>query len=354
MEDIWKKTYESGKSLFRDSLTTPPHSSNDVLGAATATQEGFVVVRTLTAQSDATNAQSSGNVQICAVPSDSGHATASIISDMIAKHMLNTEQAQAFRLVAEHAEKDQAESFTMFLGGAGGTGKSRVITALSDFFASRNEKRRLRLAAYTGIAAAGIRGITLHTALNLNQLKRMLESNGNCSRKQLVAAWDGVDYLFIDEVSMVGCELLYDISNALSLAKGSSLPFGGVNVIFAGDFLQLPPVGSTPLYSAPESLISKPNDSLTEDGQKKLKGLTLWQGLNHVVLLTQSMRQSGPENELFRQLLAKSRFGNTTNEQIDLLETRVLGKAAVDLSDPTWATAPIITRSNAVKDALNI
>jgi len=80
-----------------------------------------VVVRMLTAQSDTTNAQSSGNVQIRAVPSESAHATASIISDMIAKHTLNTEQAHAFRLVAEHAEKDQAESFTMFLGGAGGT-----------------------------------------------------------------------------------------------------------------------------------------------------------------------------------------------------------------------------------------
>jgi len=36
------------------------------------------------------------------------------------------------------------------------------------------------------------------------------------------------------------------------------------------------------------------------------------------------------------------------------VETRVLGKAAVDLSHPTWAVAPIITGSNAVKDALNI
>ena len=51
----------------------------------------------------------------------------------------------------------------------------------------------------------------------------------------------GVDYLFIDEVSMIGCEMLHNISRALTEAKGSMMAFGGVNVIFAGDFAQLTP-----------------------------------------------------------------------------------------------------------------
>jgi hypothetical protein len=55
--------------------------------------------------------------------------------------------------------------------------------------------------------------------------------------------WEGVDYLFIDEISMIGCSLLYNISEALIEAKGNTSPFGGINVIFAGDFAQLPPVG---------------------------------------------------------------------------------------------------------------
>ncbi|KDQ54424.1 hypothetical protein JAAARDRAFT_90231, partial [Jaapia argillacea MUCL 33604] len=51
----------------------------------------------------------------------------------------------------------------MYLGGPGGTGKSRVINALKDFFVQRNQSRRLRLASYTGVAARNIGGMTLHS-----------------------------------------------------------------------------------------------------------------------------------------------------------------------------------------------
>jgi hypothetical protein len=38
--------------------------------------------------------------------------------------------------------------------------------------------------------------------------------------RDIMTIWEGVDYLFIDEITMVGCALLYEISSAL---KGSSL-----------------------------------------------------------------------------------------------------------------------------------
>lgn len=57
--------------------------------------------------------------------------------------------------------------------------------------------------------------------------------------------WVGVDYLFIDEVSMIGCGLLTNMSEVLTHTKGRNEPFGGVNMIFAGDFAQLPLVSQT-------------------------------------------------------------------------------------------------------------
>jgi len=48
---------------------------------------------------------------------------------------------------------------------------------------------------------------------------------------------------------MIGCRLLLEISKALNDAKQNQLPFGGLNIIFAGDFAQLPPVGETRLFS---------------------------------------------------------------------------------------------------------
>ncbi|KAJ7237773.1 hypothetical protein C8J57DRAFT_1032689, partial [Mycena rebaudengoi] len=131
----------------------------------------------------------------------------------IRKWTLNKEQAHTFRIIAHHSLEDQPEQLRMLITGPGGTGKSRVIDALRDFFTLRGQSRRLRLAAYTGVAARKIKGMTLHAALCINQHKKA--STETRTRRDLTAMWEGVDYLFIDEVSMVGCSLLLQISQAL-------------------------------------------------------------------------------------------------------------------------------------------
>ncbi|KAI0335958.1 hypothetical protein GY45DRAFT_1234888, partial [Cubamyces sp. BRFM 1775] len=85
---------------------------------------------------------------------------------------LNCEQRRAFMIVARHSLDNRPEPLRMFLGGVGGTGKSRVIKALTAYFAARNQSRRLRLASFTGVAARNINGTTLHAALGLDQRKR--------------------------------------------------------------------------------------------------------------------------------------------------------------------------------------
>jgi ATP-dependent DNA helicase PIF1 len=56
--------------------------------------------------------------------------------------------------------------------------------------------------------------------------------------------WTGVDILIVDEVSMMS-KKLFDLLNELGrrVRKNSDRPFGGIQVIFSGDFYQLPPVG---------------------------------------------------------------------------------------------------------------
>ncbi|KAJ7730750.1 hypothetical protein B0H16DRAFT_1329734, partial [Mycena metata] len=93
-----------------------------------------------------------------------------IVSDvpgLIQKHTLNTEQARAFSIVADHSMSKDRAPLRMHLGGPGGTGKSRVINPLQDFFVARGESRRFRLSSYTGVAARNISGMTLHAALML-------------------------------------------------------------------------------------------------------------------------------------------------------------------------------------------
>ncbi|KAJ7776486.1 hypothetical protein DFH07DRAFT_731881, partial [Mycena maculata] len=131
----------------------------------------------------------------------------------VQKWTLNREQARAFRIIAHHSLQNRPDQLRMLLTGPGGTGKSRVIDALRDFFELRGQGRRLRLAAYTGVAARNINGMTLHAALCINQ--RTNGTSQTKTRKGLTAMWEGVDYLFIDEVSMVGCSLLLQVSQAL-------------------------------------------------------------------------------------------------------------------------------------------
>ncbi|KAJ7079217.1 hypothetical protein C8R43DRAFT_863756, partial [Mycena crocata] len=78
---------------------------------------------------------------------------------------LNAEQARAFSIVAAQKDKKDQKPLRMYLGGPGGTGKSRVINALQDYFTSHGASRRFRLASYTGVAARNISGMTLHAAL---------------------------------------------------------------------------------------------------------------------------------------------------------------------------------------------
>ncbi|TFK60573.1 hypothetical protein BDN72DRAFT_745561, partial [Pluteus cervinus] len=128
---------------------------------------------------------------------------------------------------------------------------------------------------------------------------------------------------------MVSCVLLQRISEALSYAKGITAPFGGVNMIFVGDFAQLPPVAETRLYSRSERLQN--TDVSTPGGQRALQGRLLWLSVDVVIELTEYIRQQGSENQRF----------------VDLLRRLHL------LLDPTWKHATMIVTSNASKDAIN-
>jgi hypothetical protein len=71
------------------------------------------------------------------------------IDNTVHKYLLNIEQERAFRIIANHATMNNPEQLKMYIGGMGGTGKSRVIKALISFFESRNESHRIIVVAPT-------------------------------------------------------------------------------------------------------------------------------------------------------------------------------------------------------------
>jgi hypothetical protein len=83
---------------------------------------------------------------------------------------------------------------------------------------------------------------------------------------------------------MLSCHDLYKINSKLAKAMNIyDLPFGGINIIFAGDFAQLPPVGGAPLYSGTYG--TQIHSGLTTHGQETAIGKALWHQAITVIIL---------------------------------------------------------------------
>jgi hypothetical protein len=92
-----------------------------------------------------------------------------------------------------------------------------------------------------------LNGSTYHSILGINDGEFISAK----TLAQIRARLDGVNYILLDEVSMLSCHDMYKISSQCAKARGEhNVPFGGINFIFAGDFAQLPPaMNAPPLYS---------------------------------------------------------------------------------------------------------
>src|ERR1700734_4458863 len=112
---------------------------------------------------------------------------------------------RAFRIIANHAVTPGYEQLMMYVGGMGGTGKSQVIKALMDFFKSRNESHRFVVFAPTGTAAALLQGSTYHSILGVPIDGQTALRNETTNNAHVKARLDGVDYAFLDKVSMFSC-----------------------------------------------------------------------------------------------------------------------------------------------------
>jgi hypothetical protein len=207
--------------------------------------------------------------------------------------------------------------------------------------------------APTGAAAALINGSTYHSVLGINEGNFCFEK----SLAQIRANLDGVDYIFLDEVSMLSCRDLYKISCQCAKARGEhNESFGGINVIFAGDFAQLPPAMNVPpLYSG--TIGTQINSSQTIENQEASIGKALWHHVTTVVILRENMRQltQTEEDAKLRLALENMRYKACTPQDITFLCSRIAGRGPNDpkLAQKRFRNVSIITAFNAQKDKIN-
>ena len=194
----------------------------------------------------------------------------------------------------------------------------------------------MRKLALTGIAAAKSDGMTIHSFLGEKRSsgKARTMKPGD---SQLEKEWANIEYLLIDEMSMVGLTLLGKLNRIICAAKhiDPQVPFGGVNVIFFGDYLQYLPVYHVPLhtdFSLP--VTSKSTRTLTEKKIQQRVARSLILQINCVVNLTQQMRTDDPR---YLQLLERLRHDECNYDDYELLLTRVVEQPSVSsLRDSPW------------------
>ena len=213
------------------------------------------------------------------------------------------------------------EPYRVFVSGPGGVGKTHVIKLIhSDTIKMLRlsgtiepEDVTVLLTAPTGAAAFIIAGMTLHSALVLGTSKYGGFQPLNHDRlNSLRSKLSKLALLIIDEISMVGSNMLLEVHKRLEQIKAvmpDRSTFGGVSILAVGDLYQLPPVCQTPVFS------------VAKDSYAKLyKSGSLWIDEFEMIELDEIMRQK--DDSAFCELLCRVRTATHNNDDIAILKSR--------------------------------
>ena len=132
----------------------------------------------------------------------------------------------------------------VFLTGSAGSGKTYTLNQYINYLRARRVP--VAVTASTGIAATHMNGTTIHSWSGIGIKDELSDRDlTNLSRKQFLAdRLKDTAVLIIDEISMLHAKQLNLVNQVLKHVRKNDAAFGGIQVMVAGDFFQLPPIGS--------------------------------------------------------------------------------------------------------------
>jgi ATP-dependent DNA helicase PIF1 len=237
--------------------------------------------------------------------------------------LLSEEQKQAVYAIEDGA--------SVFISGSAGTGKSYLLQYLKTNYSDHG----LHITASTGIAAVNVGGQTLHSwaAIGLGNLpaaqiiENLFSAKFSRVRRKLKLA----KMLAIDEISMISAPVFDLINDLLKAIRGNEKPFGGLQLILFGDFLQLPPIN---------------RDRQMADDYQFCFQSKAWKELKPQSIMLKTVFRQADQN--FVNLLNNIRFGKISDDDLEILKSRI------DLPEKNSAIKPTILAShNAQVDAIN-
>lgn len=198
----------------------------------------------------------------------------------------------------------------LFITGPGGTGKTKLIQDMVEYMNMRGIK--YQVCAMTGCAAVLLgkcKARTLHSWSGIKLANGPPDKiiHSVLRNKFAMREWKGIKVLIVDEVSMMSRKI-FDILDSIGKSiKTSPKPFGGIQMIFTGDFYQLPPVDKAGEIESSQFCFESD------------RWLSVFPLKNHIELKTM-FRQNDP---IYINILSQIRKGEIDKESIEILNRYV-------------------------------
>lgn len=192
---------------------------------------------------------------------------------------------------------------SVFLTGAAGSGKTYVLREYINYLRELNSD--IGITASTGIAATVMGGTTIHSWSGIGIKDSLSKSDVQeiAEKKHIKSKVKKASVLIIDEISMLHHFRLDLVDRVIKEIKNSTEPFGGMQVVFCGDFFQLPPVRRS---FEPEVFFAYHSE--------------IWKNLNlKVCYLSEQHRQNDLE---YLKVLNAVRDAEVSDEILEILKTR--------------------------------
>jgi hypothetical protein len=201
--------------------------------------------------------------QKCA-PSESASSTSAMSIDLVDSSQEDVEEKvtrMTLDPIQQRAIDAAMEGKNIFLTGVAGTGKSLVTQKIVQN--AKSKKQEVAVAAPTGVAAVNLNlgAQTVHSLAGVKVPQRVRDFS-TMFTKANQKKWIKIEMLVIDECGMLTADFLDWLDIHIRRIRRSPLaPFGGIQLIFVGDFAQLGPV---PGQISLRDKAYKPNDEAAD------------------------------------------------------------------------------------------
>ena len=145
-----------------------------------------------------------------------------------------------------NAFKSMKKGNNVFLTGPAGCGKSFLLKYFIEWYKNEKEDNisRIFITSTTGLSALLIDGMTINrfSGIGIGEKDIDIYIQKINKMKSLRDRWKNTGVLIIDEISMMNPDIFDKLEIIAKKIRSNDLPFGGIQLIVSGDFLQLPPV----------------------------------------------------------------------------------------------------------------